>query len=78
MVSSGKPGRAVLARDLARQHRAHGAMNVADRQLDLDRRPVLDRLLRVVDQLVIERFIETVILRDGAAARRRATGIGGL
>ena len=48
--------RAVLPRDLAAQHRAHGAVHVADRQLELDRRAVLDRFLRVVDQLVVERL----------------------
>ena len=39
-----QPCRAVPPRDLAAQHRADGAMHVADRQLDFDRRPVLERL----------------------------------
>ena len=47
---------AVPPRDLAAQHRAHRAVHVADRQLDLDRRAVLDGFARVIDQLVIERL----------------------
>ena len=44
----GQAGRAVAPRDLAAEHRAHGAMHVADRQLDLDRRAVLDGIARVI------------------------------
>ena len=50
-------------------------MHVADRQLELDRRPVLERLARVVDQLVVERLVQAVILRlDAAPATRPGTG----
>ena len=80
MVSSGRPGRAVAARDLAREHGAHGAVDVADGQLDLDGRAVLERLAGVVDQLVIERLVEAVILRLHAApgdAARASAGCTG-
>ena len=64
-----QPRRAVPPRDFARQHGAHRAVHVADRQLDLDRRAVFDRLARVIDQLVIERLARA---RDPAPARSAA------
>jgi hypothetical protein len=35
----------VFARDLARKHRAHGAVHVADRQLEFHRRLLIDGIL---------------------------------
>ena len=58
----GQSGRPVFARDPAGKHGADRAMHVLDRQLDHDRGLVVDRILRVVDQFVIERFLEPVIL----------------
>ena len=43
-------------------------MNVLDRQLELDGHAVVDRFFGVVDQFVVERLIESVILADQFAA----------
>ncbi len=42
-------------------------MHVADRHVALHRRAVVERGFGVVDQLVVQRFIQAVILRDQAA-----------
>ena len=54
---------AVAPGDLARQHGADGAVDVADRQLDHDALALLERGHRSGDELVIERLAEPVILR---------------
>ena len=60
----GQARRAVAPGDLAAQHRAHRAVHVADGQLDLDRLASFQRVARVVDQLVVERLRQAVILAD--------------
>ena len=76
MVSSGEARRSVAPRDFAAQHRAHGAMHIADRQLEVHRVPVLQRILGVIDELIVQRFGEPVILRDGTAAAHAAGHLG--
>ena len=61
-------GRTMTPRDLAREHGAHRAMHVADRQPEFHHRFVFDRFLGQVQELVIERLHQTVILRDRAPA----------
>ena len=58
----GQPGMAVALGDLARQHRADGAVDVADRLFDAHRLALFERRLRLGDQLVVERLVETVVL----------------
>ena len=58
----GQPRMAGTPRDLAREHGAHRAVDVGDRQLDPDRLAGVERRLRRLDQLVIESLVETVIL----------------
>src|SRR5204862_1885085 len=55
-------GMTVAACDLARQHCADSAMNIADGPLDAHRLALLERRLRLGDQLVVERFVEKVVL----------------
>src|SRR5579862_1650056 len=54
-------------RDFARQHSADRAMDIAYRHLEFHASPVLDGLARLIDQLVIQSLLETVILRDHTA-----------
>ena len=65
----GQTGMGIAACDLAREHRAHGAVDVADRQDEADRLALFERLGRLLDQLVIERPIKTVVLRADRIAR---------
>ncbi len=65
----------VLARDLARQHRPHRAIHVANRQLEFDRSAVLDRLACMIDQLRVQRLFQAVILRNGAAPLHAARNL---
>ena len=80
MVSSGKPGVPVALRDLAREHRADGAVDVADRHLDAHRLAALERRAGALDQRVVERAFEAVVLglaavgRDPGAGSRSARG----
>src|SRR3712207_8450309 len=55
-------GRAVLLRDFTAEHGPDGTVDVLDRQLEIDRRAALDRVLREVDEPVVERLVEPVIL----------------
>ena len=57
-----QPGMAVAPRQLAREHRAHGAVHVADRQLDAHRLAPFKGRLRRPDQLVVERPVEVMLL----------------
>ena len=50
-----EPGPAVALRDFVAEHRADGAVRVADERTELDRRPVLERRAAPRDQLVVER-----------------------
>ena len=75
IVSGGSPSMPCAARDRAREQAADRAVDVADRQLGLDRRAVLDRRPRELDQLPVERARQRRVLRVqcGAAACRPAT-----
>ena len=53
--------------DPARQHRAGRPVDVANRPFERDRRAVLDRVPAGVDQIVVERGAEAVILRQRVA-----------
>src|SRR3984893_10809407 len=66
---------AVAPRDLARQHCADSAMDIANWPLDAHGLALVKRRLRLGDQLVVERFVEMVLLplaivdRDSALRR---------
>ncbi len=64
----GQAGRAPLTGDFTGQHGTDGAMDIADRQLELKRRAIVDGFPGGVDHLVIERLFQPVILPDDAAA----------
>ena len=74
----GQAGVAVALGDLARQHRAGGAVDVADRGGDPHRRAAVERRLRLRDQLAVEDVVDLVILRlalvDRHAVRRDRLG----
>src|SRR5260370_34504243 len=55
-------GMAIAAPDLARQHCTDGAMDIADRALDAHGLALVESRLRLCDQLVVERFVEIVLL----------------
>ncbi len=77
IVSSGKPGRAVLARDFAAGDGADDAMHVADRQLGVDVLAALDRGLAQIEQLrEVERLLQPVILRPLAEAAGVRADVG--
>jgi len=57
-----QPFMTVALGDLARQHGADGAVDVADRRLDGDLLATLERGLREFDQAVVERLAKTVVL----------------
>src|SRR5262249_42160341 len=58
-----EPGVAVDFGDLAGKHGAGGAVGVADRGLDLDRRAPIDRGAGIGDQLAVEHALDHVVLR---------------
>ena len=60
----GQPGALPLLGDLVAEHRADGAVDVADRQVDLDVAGVLDGRLGLADQLDVEGVLEAVVLAD--------------
>src|SRR5438105_4131467 len=53
---------AIAARDLARQHRADRAMDIADWPLDAHWLTLLERWPSLCDQLVVKRLVEMVFL----------------
>ena len=53
--AGGQPRRTVLLRDVVGEQAPDRAVDVADRELPGDRRPPLDRRLRPLDQLPVER-----------------------
>src|SRR5208282_4647411 len=55
--------RAETPRHFRRQHRADGAVHVADGKMDFDRLAMLERVLCKLDDLVVERGAEAVILQ---------------
>jgi len=57
-----QPGVTVALRHLAGEHRAHGAVHVADRMLDAHRLATLQRRLRRDDQLLVQRLVEVMVL----------------
>jgi hypothetical protein len=57
-------GVTVLFGHSAGEHGAHGAVDVADRQFDLDRLAFVDCGLGELDQLVVECLVQAVILRS--------------
>ena len=63
-------GGAVRLRDAVREQPADGAVDVPHLVLAHDRRPVLDRGERLLDQLPVERVVERRHLRPHAAERR--------
>ena len=72
----GQTGMAVARGDLARQHRAGGAVDVLDRQIDLDRLLLLDRLAGELDQLHVEDLVEAVVLPLGIVDRDLGRHVG--
>ena len=58
----GQAAAAVAGRQLVAEHRADRAVDVADRQLERDRLTVLERALAQLDQRVVERPVEAVVL----------------
>ena len=56
-------------RDLGAEHRAHGAMHVADRQLCTYRLSPLECRLAQRDELDIEGAVEPMVLLDHATPR---------
>ena len=60
---------AVALRDLARQHGADRAVDVADRHVDRDLFAALERGLRELDQPVVERLLQAVVLLLAVLAR---------
>ena len=67
----GQPRGAVGARHLGAENRADRAIHVANRHAELDRLAPQQRVLAPAHQLVVERLLETVILRAHAALRDR-------
>ena len=67
----GQPLPAVAPGDLVPEHRADGAVDVADRQLQPDRLAVAQRALAQRDQRVVERLLQAVVLPRVWCARRR-------
>src|ERR1035441_9700194 len=55
--------RAEAPRHFRRQHRADGAVDVADGKMDFDRLAMLERVFCKLDDLVVERGAEAVILQ---------------
>ncbi len=73
IVSSGQPVVPVALRDLVRQHRADGAVDVADRHVDRHLLAALERGLGELDQAVVERLARA----RGPAARRCSVATSG-
>ncbi len=58
----GQAHAAVALRDLGAEQRADGAVHVADRRLDVHGPTEVERGLRLLDELLVERAVEAVIL----------------
>ena len=65
----GQTGALPLLGDLVAEQRADRAVDVADRQVDRHVMAVLDRRLRQLDQLLVERLVEAVVLADALDER---------
>ena len=59
----GQAGMAIALGDLAGQHGAGRAVQVADREVELDRLLLLERRPAQLDQLAVEHLVELVVLR---------------
>src|SRR3546814_12784355 len=66
----GKAGMAISAGDLARQHRPDRPVDVADFPLDPDRLAVLQRGSRRLDQLLVKRRSQAMVLTFRVVQRR--------
>src|SRR5580698_2536963 len=51
------------ARHFGREHRADGAVHIANRKMNLDRLAMLESVLCELDDLIVERLVESVILQ---------------
>src|ERR1700677_4436181 len=60
---------AETARHLSGEHRADGAVHIAYRKMNLDRLAMLERVLCELDDLIVERLVEAVILQLDAMQR---------
>src|SRR5277367_3581764 len=56
-------------RHFGREHRADGAIHIADQKMNLDRLALLERVLGELDDLIVERLVEAVILQLDAMQR---------
>ena len=73
----GQAGAAVAAGDLVAEQGADGAVDVADAQLRAHRRAVLDGRPALLEERVVERLVETVVLLGSGAPPRRAGRVCG-
>src|SRR3546814_17713863 len=73
----GKAGMAISAGDLARQHRPDRPVDVADFPLDPDRLAVLQRGSRRLDQLLVKRRSQAMVLTFRVVQRDRKSGVEG-
>ena len=69
-------GLAESAGDPRRQDRAHRAVDVADRQLDRHRLAALERGPGELEELIVERLVEAVVLRLDAVNRHLGGHVG--
>src|SRR5258708_4750132 len=63
-------------RHFRRQHRADSAVHVADRKMNFDRLAMLECVLCQLDDLIVERLVESVILQLDAMQRLVWPNIG--
>src|SRR5580765_2338592 len=63
-----KSGGSVAPGNLAAQHRTDGAVNVTNRELDLDRRESFERVMHLTKNLVVERLLQAMVLLMEAAS----------
>jgi len=66
---------AVAPRDLGAEHGPDGTMDVADGTLELDPPPFGDRRATSLDQLAVQRTVETVVLVARPVERGRHRGV---
>jgi len=72
----GQAGVAVPLGDLSGQHRADGAVDVADRQVDRHRQQLVQRRSRQGDKSMIQRLFQVVVLGLGLIERGAGGGLG--
>ena len=78
IVPGGQAVGAVAAGDQRAEHRADRAVHVAHRQFQPHRRAVEQRALAQLDQRVVERGVEPVVLLAGAGAAPAPYGLAGV